>query len=325
MKYINQTIKQSFMLLCMFLAVLASSCEDDADETTPRDNVEVGEIDATSDKTTIQAGESIKFIDMSTQVKTRAWTFPGGDPNTSTDSVVTVTYASGGTFNAVLDITFLDNANAQEIIEITVEGGEEEPKLTVTGATYAVYTEEDLITQGEAVPAADFKFTESNHWLIRDYIADPFEGNEAVEFILDPDYSGSQSSWAMGILQTGGDAVDLSAFASGYLNMAIKSSSDGNINVRLRNNIAGGNYMLLLTAEGEEYGFKRDGNWHFISIPIEDIMEGISLAERETFLATFTEFLILRSDDSENVTLAEPDYTFYLDNVFYSVNKPAYE
>lgn len=55
---------------------------------------------------TIMAGQSVAFTDLSTNVPTSwAWTFPGGDPATSSSQNPTVTYASAGTYDVTLVAT----------------------------------------------------------------------------------------------------------------------------------------------------------------------------------------------------------------------------
>jgi len=77
---------------------------------------------ATASSTSILTGESVTFTDNSTQVQTRLWEFPGGTPESSIAENVTVTYDFGGTYEATLLITFVDNTSEEMTFTIEVEG-----------------------------------------------------------------------------------------------------------------------------------------------------------------------------------------------------------
>lgn len=62
--------------------------------------------DFQADATSICEGQTITFIDKSYHGTTgRTWSFPGGTPSTSTDSIVTVTYNDAGNYNVTLTAT----------------------------------------------------------------------------------------------------------------------------------------------------------------------------------------------------------------------------
>lgn len=65
-----------------------------------------------ADKTSIMAGQSVKFTDLSTNNPTSwSWSFPGGTPSSSTAQNPTVTYNTAGTFNVTLTAVNSDGSN----------------------------------------------------------------------------------------------------------------------------------------------------------------------------------------------------------------------
>ena len=98
------------------------SCEDDVREVTLFDPVS---INATASATSIQSGESIIFTDSSTKVSSIEWTFPGGTPETSTESVVDVTFSNTSfdavfTSEVVLSVKHIDNTVSKQTFSIDV-------------------------------------------------------------------------------------------------------------------------------------------------------------------------------------------------------------
>jgi len=62
------------------------------------------EADFSADKLIICQGESVDFVDNSYHgITQRTWTFNGGNPSSTTDSLVTVTYNTAGTFDVSLN------------------------------------------------------------------------------------------------------------------------------------------------------------------------------------------------------------------------------
>lgn len=74
-----------------------------SDTKTVNVNVmDVASADFTADNTTISAGESVTFTNLSVNASTYYWTFTGGNPSTSTDVNPTVTYETPGTYSVTL-------------------------------------------------------------------------------------------------------------------------------------------------------------------------------------------------------------------------------
>jgi hypothetical protein len=69
------------------------------------------------------AGEAITFIDHSQSVASRTWTFPGGNPSTSTESEVIVSFDQEGPITCTLEVTFENNIT--DIEEISIQIGTE--------------------------------------------------------------------------------------------------------------------------------------------------------------------------------------------------------
>lgn len=77
----------------------------------------------TSDKDLLCENATVTFTDMSYNgaVSTRTWSFPGGTPSTSSDSVVTVQYAAAGKYSVTLNVsnsTGNDAETVNDIVEI---------------------------------------------------------------------------------------------------------------------------------------------------------------------------------------------------------------
>ena len=62
--------------------------------------------DFTSDKTSVVAGGTVNFSDLSTQMpESWSWSFPGGTPSTSTSENPAVVYNTTGTYDVSLTVT----------------------------------------------------------------------------------------------------------------------------------------------------------------------------------------------------------------------------
>jgi hypothetical protein len=294
-------IKSIKAMALVGLTLFAFACEED--DATSVTLFEAGKLEAVSTNTNIQFGETITYTDMSTKVHTRKWVFQGGTPAVSTDSVVTVTYPVGGTYNAVLDIVFVDNQKGQFVFDVEVE---KDPDTIIPeydfGNTYGIYTELPEINPGVSSVVAV-----SMNEFFGEKTSLAYEGVEAYVFA-----ASGNSDWAMGGLQVGSSGeVDFSPFAEGFYNFTIKSECQADILIRVRCK-DGGNAVFTFTAEGEEYGFARDGKWNMVSIPVADI----AARDSKLNLARINDFLLFRSasGDVRNVD----NYEFFVDHIFLS-------
>lgn len=105
-------------LAFLFICISALSCEDDIREVTLYDK---GTLEASASVNSILEGQTVDFTSTTTKAYTAEWSFPGGNPATSTDPNVTVTYASAGTYEAKLTVKYVDNTTASTTINILVE------------------------------------------------------------------------------------------------------------------------------------------------------------------------------------------------------------
>lgn len=285
------------------LSLLFSAC--DQEENNSVTLYEAGKLDAQASSTDIKFGESITYTDLSTKVHTRQWVFPGGTPGTSTDPTVTVHYPTGGSYTATLNIVFVDNQKAQHIFDIEVEP---DPNNQIPeydfGVTYGLYTEHEDITPGaHQVQLASLGNVTGAH-----ISEGTFEGQQAYKFM----HNGNDT-WVQGGLQTASGVVNFTPFQDGYYHIGLKSECMADIFLRIRDE-ATNRVEIKFTAAGEEYGFKRDGFWHLVSIPMADIR-----AKQITTVnfSRIKDFTVLRSVDGDGPTRYD-NYVFYVDHVFLS-------
>ncbi|MDP5092978.1 MAG: hypothetical protein NWQ17_06685 [Polaribacter sp.] len=71
----------------------------------------------------VDVGGTLTFTDYSTGVKSRIWTFPGGNPESSTDEVVSVVFDKEGPVTCKVEVTFLDDFT--ETKEFVIQVGNE--------------------------------------------------------------------------------------------------------------------------------------------------------------------------------------------------------
>lgn len=95
---------------------ILSSCSDDSDP----EPLEMIKIDVTVSANEIGAGGTLTFKDLSTGVLSRTWSFPGGDVQTSADSVVRVTFAKEGPIVCSVELNLNDETTETTTIPIQV-------------------------------------------------------------------------------------------------------------------------------------------------------------------------------------------------------------
>ena len=103
------------MVLLMGISVMVAC--DHKDDPSPNPKA------MTVSKTTINKGGTVTFTDNSEGVKSRVWTFPGGTPETSTESSVTVTFAAEGPATCALQDNFYDGSSKsqEKVIQVGTE------------------------------------------------------------------------------------------------------------------------------------------------------------------------------------------------------------
>lgn len=264
-----------------------------------------GQLFPSASMTTIFVGQSIDFKDYSTRVDSRQWTFEGGSVGSSSEKEVTVTYSTPGAYTATLDVVFQDGSKGSESFLITV-AEEHVPLVAVEGPTYVFYSEDEDFPQDHP----SFSLQDSGLGLAG-FTASAFEGNEAMNLSIDPSAS---STFAMLQTQKVGD-VDLTQYLNGYLNLALKSTSQDPVHVR----IEGGGANSYAKVNAGDYGFERDGEWHFISIPMQDVLSRIDTEEGQlALLGSFNQFR-LRNQTGE---FDASTFEFSADFIFFSTELP---
>jgi hypothetical protein len=169
--------------------------------------------------------------------------------------------------------------------------------------TYSIYSNDTNIGTGTTI-----KTVSNNLFVISTISTGTYEGAEALRFSTD-----LSQTWAMASIQPTVSPLDISAYSTGYYNLALKSTSQGTIEIQLRS--SGQKAVISFDATSDKYNFKRDGEWHFISIPIADI----KTANANIDLAKLTDILVFRS--AGDITLAG-NYDFELDHFYLSLTKP---
>ncbi|MBN2485730.1 MAG: hypothetical protein JXB34_07125 [Bacteroidales bacterium] len=252
-------------------------------------------------------GDSVVFTDLSTKVYSRQWTFQGGTPASSNDSVVTVRYfqssAPDTPFVATLTVKYLDNTTQTRNFYITAKGR--------NFLSYSLFTEDITITPGTEItlePNSGYTMT-----TITD-AARAFEGEKTIFFEF------GSAAFAMGTIKPApwGTNVDISAFENGTYNIAIKTSCKGIFVIRMQSG-EGGTQRALVTIDpvAETYGLKRDGNWHMLSIPIADFLANNPALD----LTDISSLFVLRSDPEVVELPAGEDWDFYVDNFYLEVEQ----
>lgn len=250
---------------------------------------------AMSTSTDILYEQNITFTDTSTQVYARQWSFPGANPASSTDSVVTVSYPSGGDYEATLVVTHIDNQQYQKKFFVSVEGP--------TVQTFGFYSEAPNVSFGQALT-----FEPNNGFNISTTTTDKFEGEKSIEFKFK-----KEDTWGVqGSLKPAEvDKVDISEYAGGTYKVAIKTSCDLPMLIRLHtNNGAEQRAIIKLDPVEETYGLKRDGEWHQLEIPMQDFID----ANDQIDLTAVTHLLVLRSDTPD--VKSTEDWDWYIDNFY---------
>lgn len=282
-----------------FLIILVAGCKDEA--VTPKR----GLLYPGADKNTVFVGEKINFSDYSTRVMSRQWTFEGGSPASATENTVEILYSEAGTYSAILEVTYLDGTTEMETIQVTVNN-EYVPLVSVSGPTYVFYSEDPELVQDHPI----FSLSRSGVGLAR-FVAGAFEGSEAINLSIDPN---ATNTFAMLQTQTVGNA-DLTQFRNGYLNLAIRSTSQDPILVR----IEGGGANSYAYVGPNDYGFERDGTWKFISLPMDDVLSQIASEEgKMALLGSFNQFRLRNQTGEFN----PGTFDFSVDLIFFSNEIP---
>ena len=111
------------LLLTPTLSYLPARIEQAVKNFTPTADFAAEGVDG--DAAVIEQGESLTFVSKSSNGEqfTYAWTFEGGQPETSTEAQPVVTYATNGTYNVMLTVTnefgFSTTVTKSQYVEVT--------------------------------------------------------------------------------------------------------------------------------------------------------------------------------------------------------------
>lgn len=174
--------------------------------------------------------------------------------------------------------------------------------------SYTIYTEDVTIGAGNSF----IRFSNGQGFTASEVTTAPYEGTKNFQLL----YNGT-SSYVHGIFiarntaNTGDVSIDLSSYS--YYNVAIKTVSVAPFYIRMRGNAI--TAKVLIDPASNAYGFKNDGNWHFMSIPIADF-----IPESGTFsLTSVSEVFVLRSNAAASLVGTTNDFEF--DNIYVSTTK----
>ena len=80
--------------------------------------------------------------------------------------------------------------------------------------------------------------------------------------------------WGMTFGLTDGAEVDLSNFAAGHLNLRIKTTYAGKLEIGFFTGSVSDNtaYDVYRAISSGEYGYQNDGQWHTVRIPVADLV-----------------------------------------------------
>lgn len=298
MKKLNRNKLGSILSLLMIAMV---SCTE-SDNTYEIEAFEKPVFEVNASETSIDFGNSITFTDNSTMVHEREWSFLGGSPASSNDPSVIVTYGSGGTYEATLTVKHIDNQEYSETFTIEVAGP--------TIETFSFYTESASVSFGnQVIPQNNNAYTN-----LGSTTNEAFEGEQSMYF----DFDNIDTWGTQGTLLADGGTVDISTYATGTYNVALKTTCQKRMLIRLHglsldtdNPNQEERAIITLDPALDSYGLKRDGAWYVLEIPVADFLS----ANENIDLTRITHAFVFRSDET---VLGADDWDWYLDHFFLS-------
>jgi len=125
-------MKKTLYLLVLSLLVL--SCSNDSDTDNVDDVMELPVANFSANVTAIMTGEAVQFQSTSEHAESLLWSFPGGDPESSTANNPTVTYFNPGNYTVSLlaiNSAGNDSSSKTDYIEV-IQPAEQFAMYTVT-------------------------------------------------------------------------------------------------------------------------------------------------------------------------------------------------
>jgi hypothetical protein len=168
---------------------------------------------------------------------------------------------------------------------------------------WAMYTERtENVIESNSIMASN-----GNAYIPAEVTSGAYEGSNAFHFAYD---TADPDTWGvMGIFDLDA-SYDVSAYT--YYNIAIKTTSPGNMKLRIRG--GGTNAWVYLDSDGSTYGLVRDGQWHTLKIPLSDFNADGVLPD----LTSVDRIMVLRSDEGNPATTAADDWDYYIDDLYLS-------
>lgn len=120
--------KLLYAVALLTAAFVSASCQKEVQDD------KVYEISMTYPKKDIKVNEPATFTDNSLYVKSRTWTFEGGEPATSTEAQVSVVYGKTGKKKVTLEVVYTNGKTDSMEIEVTVTE-EIKGEIAVSGLT----------------------------------------------------------------------------------------------------------------------------------------------------------------------------------------------
>lgn len=212
-----------------------------------------------------------------------------------------------GTYTSLVVKDIELNAGEQVLRFYYTGGGVNLDKVEVTLQSmiekYGIYTEAEtsLGNVGELI-------INENQAVAITEVTEAFEGSKALEFA----YAWTDGAWGyMAEILPANSPADLSAFANGYYNISIKTTSPGRLKLRLQSDGVQG-YVWLDDAV-KTYGLERDGQWHSLKIPMTDFRVDAAVDGANPDFSKITNLMVLRSEGGVAET---DDWTWYIDNIY---------
>lgn len=140
------------------------------------------------------------------------------------------------------------------------------------GGVYGIYTNNPAITDKFAINNVSGHLYNWSNTVSFNSAFPAYEGVDVLSFRS----SGAAAWWGFGIFSS--TPLNFENYANGYLNFALRtlSTQTFNVNINGANNTEG---KAEFNTQKESYGFKRDGKWHRISIPLADLVaQGLDLS-----------------------------------------------
>jgi beta-glucanase (GH16 family) len=222
-------------------------------------------------------------------------------------SAVSMPFSAGGGAIASIafdDVIFTEGTTQPENTNLSTGG--EDTQLVITSDNYGIFTERSSVPNNFDIDDVNGHLYIWSNTLIEGTNQTPYEGNELI------DLAGADGATWGGVGITSDAPLDISHFDSGYLNFAIKILPEASETFHIKmEDKEGGAGEIAFTPGSDPYGVTRDGQWHFVSIPVSDLMNQ-------------TTPLNLSAIGNLFVAVSESPVTeFILDDVFLSIYVPS--